>query len=54
MISWKSKGVYPSELKPLCTACLHSTKLSGCKLGIKSDKDLLAIEKNYAAKILNA
>ena len=29
VLSWKSKGVYSSKLKPLYTAFLHSIKLSG-------------------------
>ena len=28
VLSWKSKGVYNSKLKPLYTAYLHSIKLS--------------------------
>ena len=28
-ISWKSKGLYTSELKPLYTAFLHNVKLFG-------------------------
>ena len=47
VISWKSKGVYNSKLKPLYTAFLHSIKLYGCKMGIKFDKDPLAGEQNY-------
>ena len=27
ILSWKSKGVYTSKLKPLYTAFLHSVKL---------------------------
>ena len=40
VLSWKSKGVYNSKLKPLHTALLHSIKLSGYKMGIKFDEDL--------------
>ena len=36
------------------TAFLHSIKLSGYKIGIKSDKDALAVEQsNYLTKIVN-
>ena len=53
-LSWKSKGVYSSKLKPLCTALLHSIKLSGYKMGIKSDNDPSAVaQNNYASKIVN-
>ena len=54
VLSWKSNGVYNSKLKPLYTAFLHSIKLSGYKMGIKFDKDPLAIEENnYASKIVS-
>ena len=46
VLSWKSKGEYNSKLKPLYTAFLHSIKLSGYKMGIKFDKDPLAVEQN--------
>ena len=36
------------------TAFLHNIKLSGHKMGVKFDKDLLAVEQNnYLTKILN-
>ena len=47
VLSWKSKGVYNSKLQPLHTAFLHSIKLSEYKVGIKFDKDALAVERNY-------
>ena len=54
VLSWKSNGVYNSKLKPLYTAFLHSIKLSGYKMGIKFDKDPLAVEENnYLTKIVN-
>ena len=54
VLSWKSNGVYNSKLKPLYTAFLHSIKLSGYKMGIKFDKDPLAVEQNnYLTKIVN-
>ena len=54
VLSWKSKGVDTSKLKPLCTAFLHSIKLSGYKMGIKFDKDPLAVEQNiFASKIVS-
>ena len=55
VLSWKSKVVYASKLKHLCTAFLYSIKFSGCKLKIKFDKDPLAVEQNnYTTKIVNA
>ena len=54
ILSWKSKGVYNSKLKPLYTAFLHSIKLSEYKIGIKFDKDLLAVKQNNGlTKIAN-
>ena len=54
VLSWKSNGVYNSKLKPLYTAFLHSIICSGYKMGIKSDKDPLAVEQNnYLTKIVN-
>ena len=54
VLSWKSKGVYNSKLKLLYTAFLHSIKLSGYRIGIKFDKDPLAVEQNkYLSKNLN-
>ena len=40
----KLKRIYTSKHKPLYTAFLHSIKLYGYKMGIKFDKDLLAVE----------
>ena len=37
VLSWKSKGVYSSKLKPLYTAFLRSIKLSEYRMGIKFD-----------------
>ena len=45
VISWKSKGVYTSTLKPLYRAFLHSIKFSGYRMRIKFDKDPLARNK---------
>ena len=45
VLSWKSKGVSNSKLKPLYTAFLNIIKLSGYRIGIKFDKDPLAVEK---------
>ena len=54
VLSWKSKGVYNSKLKPFYTAFLHSIKLSGYRIGIKFDKDPLAVEQNkYLSKNVN-
>ena len=44
VLCWKSKWVHNSKLKPLHTAFLHTIKLSGYKMGIKFDKDPLAVE----------
>ena len=53
VLSWKSKGVYNSKLKPLHTAFLHSLKLSEYKMRIKFDKDPLTVDQNiYASKIV--
>ena len=54
VLSWKSKGLYTSKLKPLYTASLHSIKLCRYRIGIKFNKDTFAVEqKNYLTKILN-
>ena len=46
VISWKSRGVFNSKLKPLFTAFFNSIKLSEYRTGIKFDKDHLAVEQN--------
>ena len=54
VLSWKSKGVFNSKIKPYYTAFLHSIKFSEYRIGIKLDKDPLAVEQNnYLRKILN-
>ena len=54
VLSWKSKGVFNSKLKPLYTTFLNSIKLSEYRTGIKFDKDPLAVEQNnYLTKIVN-
>ena len=54
VISWKSKGVFNSKLKPLYTVVFNSLKLSEYRFGIKFDKDPLAVEQNnYLTKIVN-
>ena len=54
VLSWKSKRIYNSKLKTLYTAFLHSIKPSGCKMGIKIDKDHLAAKQiHYLTKIVN-
>ena len=45
VLSWKSKGVFNSKLKPLYTAFLRSIKLFGYKMGIEFGKDHLTVEK---------
>ena len=55
VLSWKSKRVYTSKHNPLYTVFLHNTKLSGYRMGIKFDKDPLAVEKNnHVTKTTNA
>ena len=55
MLSRKSKAVYTSKLNPFHTDFLHSIKLSGYNIGIKFDKDPLAVKQNnYATEIANA
>ena len=54
ILSWKSKGAYNSKLRPLYRAFLFSIKLPGYRMGIKFDKDPLAVEQNnYASKMDN-
>ena len=46
--------MYTSKSKPLYTAVLFSIKHSGYRMGIKFDKDPLAVEQNnYLSKIVN-
>ena len=53
-LSWKSKGLYNSKLKPLYAAFLRDKKLSGCRIRIKFEKDTLAVEQsNYTTKTAN-
>ena len=53
--SWESKGVDTATLKPSYTKFLHRIKLSEYRVGIKFDKDSLAVEQNnYATKVVNA
>ena len=55
VLSLKSKRVYTSKIKPLFIGFLYSIKLPEYKIGIKFDKDPLAVEQNnYATKIVNA
>ena len=52
VLTWKSKGVYNSKLKPLYTAFLHSIELLEYIIGIKFDKNPLAVEQsNYLSKV---
>ena len=54
VLSWNTKGVFHSNFNPLYTAFLHTIKLFGYRIGIKFNKDLLAIEQNnYLTKIVN-
>ena len=55
VVSWKTKGAFTSKLKPLYTAFLDSIKFSEYKVGLKFDRDPLALGKNnYTTKIVNA
>ena len=50
----KLKRLYTSKLRSLYTAFLHSIKLSGYKMVIKTDKFSLAVaQNNCAIKIVN-
>ena len=54
VLNWKLKGVFNSKLTPLYTTFLNSIKLSEYRIGIKFDKDPLAVEQNnYFSKIVN-
>ena len=54
ILSWKSKGLFNSKLKPLYTAFLNNINLSEYRIRIKLKKDTLSVEqKNYLAKIVN-
>ena len=46
ILSWKYNAVYNSKLKPLYTTFLHSIKLSGNKMEIKSDRYPVVVEQN--------
>ena len=48
----KSNGVDNSKLKSLDMDFLHRTQLSGYKIGIKFNKDTLAVEENNYCKCL--
>ena len=53
VLSWKLNRVYNSIIKPLYTAFLHNIKRSGYNMGIKFDKEPLAVEQNnYMTKII--
>ena len=52
VLSWKSEGVYNSKFKPLYTPFLHSSKFCEYIVGIKFDKDPLAVEQDLR-KIVN-
>ena len=55
ILNWKSKGLYTSILFPKHSPFLHSVKFFGYEIGIKFDKDPLAVEqKIYTTKIVNA
>ena len=53
-LSWKSKWVHTFELTPLYATFLNSTKLSGCRTGIKFNNNALVKEQNnYSSKNVN-
>ena len=49
VLSVKLKGVYTSKLKPLYITFLHTINLSGYRMGIKFDKNPLAVEQSNCA-----
>ena len=54
VLAENQNGGYNSKLKPLYTAFLNIVKFSRYKMGIKFDKDSLAVEQNsYLTKIVN-
>ena len=54
LLSWISNRVFNSKLKSLCTTFLNNIKLPEYRIGIKFDKDSLALEQNnYLTKIVN-
>ena len=54
ILSWKSKEVYEYELKPLYTVFFNSIRYSGHRIGLKFDKDPLAVrQNNYLTKFVN-
>ena len=47
-------GVFNSKLKPLYTTFLNSINISAYRIGIKFDKDPLAVKQNnYLTKFVN-
>ena len=55
VLIWESKGANTFKFKPLYNAFFHSIRHSGYKVGIKLDKDPLAVkQKNYTTNIVNA
>ena len=53
--SWKSKGVYNSNLKPLHGALLPHWKYAEKKISVNLNKSPLVVQKNnYSTKIVNA
>ena len=53
-LSWKSKRVFNSKLKPLYTTFLNSIRLSGYRTLIKFDKHALSVDQNnYLTKMVN-
>ena len=45
----KPKGAYHSKRTPLYTAFVNYTKVSGCKIAIKFNKNVLVLEQNNCA-----
>ena len=45
VLSWKQNEIFNSKPKPSFTAFLNSIKLSEYRIGIKLDKDPLAVEQ---------
>ena len=54
ILSLKSNGAYTSKSKPLDDAFLHSIELSGYRIEMKINSNLLTVEQsNYKTQIVN-
>ena len=54
VLRWERNGLVNSKIKPLYTAILNNIKLPEKRVGIKFDKEPLAVEQNnYLTKAVN-